>query len=751
MIDKMKLRDKVALCEGKNFWETKGFPQYGIPSMVMCDGPHGLRRQEDHSDHLGVNKSRPATCFPAAVSTACSWDVDLVGEIGSAIAKEAADQGVGVFLGPGANIKRNPLCGRNFEYFSEDPYLTGKLAAGFIKNAQAKGIGTSLKHFACNNQEFKRFNSNSILDERTLREIYLAPFEIAVKEGNPKTIMCAYNKINGIYCSDSEELLTQILREEWGFRGLVMTDWGAMHNRIQAFKAGCDLNMPGGSNYMEGEVLDAVTGGELDKTYIHQSAERVKNMVMEAQAALKDKDGCDYDANHKLACIAAGQSAVLLKNQDNILPLRKEEKIAIVGSMVENMRFQGSGSSHINPTRLINPNQVFENTVDVEEADIAIVLTGLPSEYESEGFDRDNMMMPQEELELIQETADKNPDTIVVLFCGSPVETPWADKVKGILYMGLPGQAGGEALKSLLYGDVNPSGKLAETWPIKHEDCPSSTYYPERDGQYREGIYVGYRYYDKANVPVRWKFGFGLSYTEFAYSNPEIDGDTVRVIVRNTGSRWGAEVVQLYISPPQDGIHRPIRELKGFTKIDLQPGERREVIFHLDKRSFAIWDNGWKVAPGSYTILVGGNPDKLMVAGSIEKSGQTVKISDWQSGSWYEKPDGAPSLKEWEKVIGHRYVPYTPKKGKFTMNDTVMDMKEHSLVMRMMYWGVKKTISKGAKPGTPEFRMLMESSAGSPLRSMQISGGMKAGLFKGLLAMANGRFFSGLRILLRGE
>ena len=748
MPSQMTLKDKIALCEGKNFWETKEFPHYGIPSVFMCDGPHGLRKQENHGDHMGVNESRSATCFPAAVTTACSWDEELIGKIGSAIAEEALDQGVGIVLGPGVNIKRNPLCGRNFEYFSQDPYLAGKMAASFIKNAQKKGIGTCLKHYACNNQEFKRYVSDSILDDRTLREIYLTPFEIAVREGKPKTVMCAYNKVNGVYCSDNEELLTRILRNEWEYDGVVMTDWGALHDRISGFKAGCDLNMPGGSNYMEQEVIDAVSKGELDESYIERSVQRIIKLVTEICQAINKKTYCDYDAHHQLARIAAEQSAVLLKNEDNILPLKKEQKIAIVGEMTKCMRYQGSGSSHINPTKIIQPAEIMENNARIEDADVAIIFTGLPSEYESEGFDRENMEMPWEQVKLIEETAEKNPNTVVVLFCGAPVEMPWADKVKGILYMGLPGQAGAEAAKNLLYGVANPSGKLAETWPIKYIDCPSSAYYPKQDGQYREGIYVGYRYYDKANVPVRWKFGYGLSYTEFTYSNPELDDDTVRIKVTNTGSRPGAEVVQLYIAHPQNGIYRPVKELKRFKKVYLQPGESIEVSFDLDKRCFAIWDNGWKVPAGRYIILVGGNPDKLMVAGTIEKSGEAVNVPEWQSGSWYEKPLGSPTMEQWELMIGRKYVPYILQKGKFTMNDTVMDMKEYSLVMKAMYWGVKKTISKQAKPGTPEFRMLMEASAGSPLRSMQISGGMKANLFEGLLAIANGKFFQGLKILL---
>jgi len=746
----MKLKDKIAFCEGKNFWETRDFPQYGIPSMFMCDGPHGLRKQEgDHKDYMGMNESRPATCFPSAVSTACSWDVELLGKLGYAIAEEAADQGVGLFLGPGVNIKRNPLCGRNFEYFSEDPYLAGKLAASFIKNAQKNGIGACLKHFACNNQEYKRLSSDSVLDERTLREIYLAPFEIAVREGKPKSVMCAYNKINGVYCSDSKELLTGILRNEWGFEGMVVTDWGAMHDRVAAFKAGCDLNMPGGSNYMEQEVLDAVARGELDEADIDCSVRRVNSIVLEVQQALKNKGGCDYDAHHELARVAAEQSAVLLKNEGNILPLKEGQKIAIVGDMAKSMRYQGAGSSHINPARLVHPADVLKDSAGVEQADVVVVFAGLPSEYESEGFDRENMKMPEEQVQLIKDTVAKNPNTVVVLFCGAPVETPWADDVKGILYMGLPGQAGGEAVKNLLYGITNPSGKLSETWPVQYSDCPSSAYYPLRDGQYREGIYVGYRYYDKAGVPVRWKFGFGLSYTEFRYSNPELDGENVSVTVTNSGSRPGAEVVQLYVAPPRDGIHRPVKELKRFTKIFLEPGESRKITFTLDSRCFAVWDNGWKVPEGKYMILIGGNPDKLTVAGTMEKNGETVKIPDWQPHSWYERPKGSPTLEQWEAMLGRKYVPYIPQKGSFTMNDTIADMKDHSLVMRVMHWYVRRVVSKGAKPGTAEYRMLMESVAESPLRSLQISSGIKANMFKGLLAMANGKYIDGLRTLLK--
>ena len=746
----MTVEEKIKLCEGEDFWKTKDFSNYGIPSMFMCDGPHGVRKQDDQSDHLGVYKSIPATCFPTAVSTACSWDVELLGKIGAAIASEAVEQGVGVFLGPGVNMKRNPLCGRNFEYFSEDPYLAGTLAAAFIKSAQKNGIGTSLKHFACNEQEYKRFHSDSVLDERTLREIYLAAFEIAVREGKPKTVMSAYNKINGVYCCDSKDLLTHILRDEWGFDGLVVTDWGGMHDRVAGFQAGCDLVMPGGSNYMLPEVLDAVSNGALSEATIDRSVKRIKKMVTQAQEALKNPASCDYDSHHTLARIAAEQSAVLLKNEDGLLPLNEKQALAVVGDMAQDMRYQGAGSSRVNPTRVINPADVLKSDTRVEKADVAVVFAGLPPAYESEGFDRDNMHMPEAHIRLIEETAAKNPNTVVVLFCGSPIEAPWADKVKAILYMGLPGQAGGEAVKNLLYGNTNPSGKLAESWPFHYSDCPSHSYYSSRDGQYREGIYVGYRYYDKAGIPPRWRFGFGLSYTQFAYTDPMIQDENIHITVTNTGKRAGGEVIQLYIAPPHTGIHRPIRELKRYKKVFLQPNESIQLSFELDERCFAIWHNGWSVPAGTYHVLIGGNPCNLIPAGRIEKNGETIEPPPWQANSWYEKPNGSPSQDEWERMLGRKFVPYKAQKGKFSSDDSIVDMKEHSFVMRIMYWAVHRAISKGAKPGTAEYRMLMESSAGSPLRTMQISGGLKSGFVNGLLSMANGTFFRGLRIMMKG-
>ena len=770
ILQQMTLEDRIALCSGENFWETKKYEKYGIPSLFMCDGPHGLRKQENVADMLGINESRKATCFPAEVTTAGSWDPELLTAIGSAIGQEAREQGVGLVLGPGVNLKRNPLCGRNFEYFSEDPYLAGKLAAGFIRGAEAQGIGTSLKHFAANSQELSRFTSDSVLDDRTLRELYLTAFEIAVKEGHPSTLMCAYPKLNGVHCSDNKALLTDILRTEWGFGGMVVTDWGAMNDRPEGFRAGCDLNMPGGSDYMEKEVLQAVKDGTLPESCVDDSARRVLKLVFRAAETLKAPATCDYEAHHALAKRAAVEGAVLLKNEGGILPLKKDAKIAVIGAMAKNLRYQGAGSSHINPTGLSQPLDFLPDAIyapgcddrgdttedllsqaakTAQEAEIAVIFAGLPDRYESEGFDRADMKMPDGQLRMIDAVAAANPNTVVVLLCGSAVECPWADRVKGILYMGLPGQAGGEAVADLLCGRANPSGKLAESWPMAYGNVPSSEIYGKTtDALYQEGVYVGYRYYDKSGTAVRWPFGYGLSYTTFAYSDLTVDGNAVSVAVKNTGSFAGAEVVQLSVKTPQDGLHRPIRELKGFQKIFLEPGQRQTVTFSLTDRSFAVWQDGWKIPAGKYTVCIGG------LTASIEKSGETLPIPAWQKGSFYESCTGKPYQADWEAMLGRTYAPPVLKKGSFTMDNTVLEMKDYSLIMKIMFKAVEATIAKGfggkKDYENPEFRMLMNSSAGSPLRSMQISGGMKGGVLPGMLEMANGHFFRGLWRMIRG-
>ena len=770
ILQQMTLEDKIALCSGENFWETKKYEKYGIPSIFMCDGPHGLRKQENAADMLGVNESRKATCFPAEVTTAGSWDPELLAEIGAAIGEEAKEQGVGLVLGPGANLKRNPLCGRNFEYFSEDPYLAGQLAAGFIRGAEAQGISTSLKHFAVNSQEKSRFTSNSVLDDRTLRELYLTAFEIAVKEGKPSTVMCAYPKLNGVHCSDNKRLLTDILRTEWGFGGMVVTDWGAMNDRIEGFRAGCDLNMPGGSDYMEKEVLQAVKDGTLPESCVDDSARRVLELVFRAAETLNGQASCDYEAHHILAKRAAAEGAVLLKNEGGILPLQQDAKIAVIGAMAKNLRYQGAGSSHINPTKLTQPLDFLPDAVyapgcdergdttdallteagkAAQQAEIAVVFAGLPDHYESEGFDRNDMKMPAGHLRMIEAVVSANPNTVVALLCGSAVECPWADRVKAVLYMGLPGQAGGEAIADLLYGRVNPSGRLSESWPFTYGDVPSSEIYGKTaDALYQEGVYVGYRDYDKAGVPVRWLFGYGLSYTEFSYSDLTVNGDTVSVTVRNTGKCAGAEVVQLHMEAPQDGLHRPLRELKGFQKVFLQPGESRTVTFTLTDRSFAVWQDGWRIPAGVYAVCVGG------LRAEMERNGDVLPVPAWQKGSWYERCTGKPNQTEWEAALGRKYTPPVLKKGSFTMENTVEEMKDYSLIMKIMFKAVEATVAKGyggkKDYDNPNFRMQMASSAGAPIRSMMISGGMKGGVLPGMLEMANGHFFRGIWKMITG-
>lgn len=774
ILSAMTLEDKVALCEGADFWQTRAMEKYGIPAVCMCDGPHGLRKQDtENTDMLGVNKSAPATCFPTAVTLAGSWDAELVEAVGETIGEEAEAMGVALVLGPGANIKRDPLCGRNFEYFSEDPHLAGKLAAAHIRGLQKNGTGASLKHFAANNRETSRFNSDSVMDERTLREVYLPAFETAVKEGGPAAVMCAYNKINGVHCSDSKALLTDILRGEWGFEGLVVTDWGAMNDRIEGFRAGCDLNMPGGSDYMFRDVLAAVRAGKLPESAVDNCARRVLKFIDRA------RKGASGDANFKahdaLARRAAAEGAVLLQNA-GVLPIGPGRKIALIGEMARTPRYQGAGSSHINPTKITSaleamPDAVFapgctgngETTPELlaeavkaaRDADVAVVFAGLPGSYESEGFDREDMAMPEGHLRLIEAVAEANPNTVVVLSCGCAVDCPWAERVNAVLYMGLPGQAGGAAIAELLYGRVNPSGKLAETWPLQYSDCPTSESFASgRDCEYREGIYVGYRYYDKAGAAPRWAFGHGLSYTSFAYSGLRVEGRRVSCTVTNSGTVPGAEVAQLYVAAPQDGLHRPLKELRGFRKVFLRPGESAELRFELTERDFALWQDGWRVPAGEYEVLVGGGSDDLPLRAKLHVEGEILDIPNWQPGSWYEHPHGAPSKAGWEAMLGREHVEARPKKGEYTMDNTVMEMKESSFVMKCMFKAVEGTVAKGfggkADYTNPQFRMLMASSAGSPLRTMQINGAMKGGVFAGLLEMANGHPLRGLVRMIKG-
>ncbi len=775
IISRMTLEEKISLGTGADSWHTKAMPQYGIKSIKMADGPHGLRNQEGKTDMIGINESTPATCFPPAVTAAATWNKELYAKEGEAIGKEATVAGVSVVLGPGCNIKRNPLGGRNFEYISEDPYLAGKMAAAFINGQQSTGVSSSLKHFAANSQEYKRQNGNSLLDERTLREIYLTAFEIAVKESRPGTVMCAYNKINGIHCSDDKRLLTEILRNEWGFDGLVVTDWGAMSDRMAGYEAGCDLNMPGGSKYMEKAAKEAVKSGKLDESYVDQSVARLLQLVEKSKTIEKPKQ-IDWQAHHELAQTIAEQGAVLLKNENQILPLNQKD-IVIIGNMAKEMRYQGTGSSHINPKKICNLTDALpqapvclcgDKEGNVSEAEIAaakqaakqhripVIVVGLPESYESEALDRGHMRLPEGYDHLVSAVTEVNANAVVVLLGGSPVELPWADQVKAILYMGLPGQAGGQAIANLLTGKAVPGGKLTETWPFSYEDVICKDTFGKKNPEYREGIYVGYRYYDKAGKPVRFPFGYGLSYTKFDYRNLKVDGRRVTLKVQNTGEVAGAEVVQLYIAPPQDGLHRPLRELKGFERVELAPGESAEIQFELDERSFAVWAEGWQVPAGEYRIEVGDSSQDIRLSQAVYVEGVQIQKPAWQEGSWYETLQDMPSRETWEKLMG-RSVPIAaePKRGEFTMDNTCLEMRPYSLAMKVLYVVTKLFINRGFKGektmDNPAYRMMITQALDCPLRAMVICGGgvLSDGLAKALLYMANGQFFKAIKAMFR--
>ncbi len=760
-LEQLDLKEKIALCSGEDTWHTKSFSTADIPSLCMSDGPHGLRKMSDGSDLTDIDNSLPSTCFPSAALTACSWDEELIEEMGRALGEDAASLGVGLLLGPGANIKRNPLCGRNFEYFSEDPLLSGKMAAALIRGVQSRGVGACLKHFACNNQEYKRFQSDSVLDDRTLRELYLSAFEIAVRESRPAAVMCAYNKINGTHCSDNQRLLTDILRGEWGFDGMVVTDWGALNDRVSAFKAGCDLNMPGGSSYQEKMAMLAIKDGRLDKQFVERSAERIAALSRRVQKAQTERRDFDHDAHHALARRIAVESAVLLKNKDHILPLRKNIDVLLIGPMVKQLRYQGGGSSHINPLQLRQLSEVRADLPYVpgclpdgssdkkllkqaekaaKKAGVPVILAGLPDSYESEGFDRSDMAMPDGYNELIETVAAVNPHTVVVLMAGSPVELPWADKVKSILYMGLPGEAGAEAIADLLFGEVSPSGKLAETWPVSYLDCVSSSYYSgqNKDAHYREGVYVGYRYYQKAGVRVRYPFGYGLSYSEFVYSDLRISGNHVCFSVKNKGKCDASEIVQLYVSPPEGTGYRPALECRAFRKIRLRKGETVSVNFELTNRSFALWQNGWIVPPGTYGVHIGSSSEDLRLHGTIHKEGDPWK--EPALPDWYISPSGTPSHIDFEHLLGRPVTVRSQSKGCYTMDSTFDEMKEDSAVAGLIYRVMAKKLLKstGNDKNSAKYRMALSTVSDAPLRTLQMFLGKESSTMEYLLDWING-------------
>lgn len=656
IIKSLTLEEKAALCQGASFWTTKAIPEKGVPEIMVTDGPHGLRKQTGETDHLGINKSVPSTCFPTAAALCSSWDEELIYAVGQALGEECRKEEVSVLLGPGANLKRSPLCGRNFEYFSEDPYLSSNMAKSHIQGVQSQGVGTSLKHFAVNNQETRRMTVDAVVDERALREIYLASFETAIREAKPWTIMGAYNKINGEYCCENHHLLREILRDEWGYEGVVVSDWGATNDDAKAIAESFDLRMPNAGEGKTQAIVEAVRSGKLSEKALDESVTRILEMLRKAQDR-KPLAAYDETAHHELAIRAAAESAVLLRNEKDALPAAKTDKLAVIGGLAKNMRFQGGGSSHVTVTRHRNLLEVLsedypetqvafargyrlkKDIVDEDfasqalevarSADRIVYCMGLPGSWESEGFDRTHLRLPENQIDLLNRLTALGKPVIVFLFAGAPVLTDWSGKADALLAMYTAGQGVAEAMCRLLFGEANPCGKLAETWPLALEHTPCALTYPQKErAVYEEGIFVGYRYYEKKKLPVAYPFGFGLSYTTWEYSNLRLDKEcmkdtdalTVSVDVANTGSVPGKEIVQLYVRDPECSVPKAVKELKGFRKVSCQPGETKTVTFTLNKRSFAYYNtdiSDWYVESGVCEILVGAASNDVRVQASV--------------------------------------------------------------------------------------------------------------------------------------
>ncbi len=696
IISKLTLKEKAALCSGKDYWHLVDIDRLGIPSVMVTDGPHGLRKQRETKTGAGdvLGNSVPATCFPTASLTASSWDTSLLKKMGEALGEECLKERVSVLLGPGVNMKRSPLCGRNFEYFSEDPFLAGNMGAAFIEGVQSKGVGTSLKHFAANNQECRRMSVSSVADERALREIYLTAFEIAVKKGKPWTVMNAYNRINGTYCAENSWLLNDVLRKEWGYDGVVVTDWGAENDIVKGIKAGQSLEMPGSGGYNPEKIEEAVKSGELDETLLDENIDRLLTLIFNSAQNLKQNYSCDMEEHHELATKIASESMVLLKN-DGILPLDKNKKIAVIGEMAKNPRYQGAGSSLINPVKVddaftqllkegyhIAYSKGYDKSTDepdenliaaavnlAKKADIVLVFAGLTEIYESEGFDRKHIDMPKSHNLLIDEISKVNKNVAVVLSGGSCVTMPWLNNVKAVLNGMLGGEASGSAVACILSGKVNPSGKLTETYPLSLADTPSRNNFPGTylTVEYRESIYIGYRYYDKMNRDVLFPFGYGLSYTTFEYSDIKLskkkisDNDilTVSYKIKNTGNVAGAEVSQVYVASPESKIFKAPKELKGFNKIYLEPGEEKEVSVELSKRSFAYYNvniHDYHVESGKYEILVGASSRDIKLKSSVQiTSGTKAEVPDYRQTApeYYTGDPASVCDSSFKSVLGH--------------------------------------------------------------------------------------------------
>lgn len=791
LMSKLSVKQKASLCSGYDFWRTQRLPINNVPSIMMTDGPHGLRKQESVEGRTGAGDSREATCFPPAATTANSFNVELMNAIGRAIGEEAVDQDVSIVLGPAINIKRSPLCGRNFEYVSEDPYLAGKMGAAWVKGVQSMGVGTSVKHFAANSQEKSRLINDSIVDERALREIYLSAFETVVKESRPWTVMGAYNRLNGTYCCENRRLLTDILRDEWGFDGVVMSDWGATNNRLDALAAGLDLEMPSSVGERDRLICEAIESGKLPVALLDRAVERLLTLIEKGMN--KPAPTSSPYLNHRvLAKQAFEESAVLLKN-DGLLPIKEGKSVAVLGAMAKQTRYQGGGSSHIHPTNVTDAisgfseasgNFVYEpgyslETEEVDEKllaaavdaaankDVVVIFVGLPESFESESFDRTHMNLPKSHTRLIEEVVRKNSNVCVVVYAGSPIEMPWVSQVRSILMAYLPGQEGAGSIADILYGKVNPSGKLAETFPLKLTDTPTYLYFGEnRQSLYCESVFVGYRYYDAANMPVLFPFGHGLSYSSYSYgdislSSSEIkEGDplTVSINITNISEVDGKEAVQLYIAPPKSKIYKPVRQLAAFKKVFIQRGETRTVEFELDKRAFAYYNTqigDWHVESGTYKIEIGASSRDIRAVREITvtSSRPEVEVPDYTAKApQYYNLDVQTKIfdkKQFEEVYGKPIEDEkAPGKGEFTLNSALEDLRNGNLKSKLFYRSIMHGIKKKNKKETQEHlrRMNIVMTREMPLRTVASfsMGKITIEQMDALVMMFNGHFFKGL-------
>ena len=775
IIAKLNLEQKCALLSGAGTFTTRGYQKAGVPAVTLSDGPNGVRKQAGAADHLGLNPSVPATCFPTAATVACSWDPALGEEIGRAMGEEAAAQEVSVLLGPGLNTKRSPLCGRNFEYFSEDPYLSGKMAAAYVRGIQSEGIAACPKHFAANSQELRRMASDSVLDERTLRELYLTGFEIVVKESAPKTIMSSYNLVNGTYANENAHLLQEILRKDWGFTGAVVTDWGGSNDHALGVKNGSTLEMPAPGGDAVRELLAAVQSGKITEADVDARLDELLTLVLDTSAAVqKHSRSFDADAHHALARRAAAESTVLLQN-DGILPLAADTKVAILGDFAETPRYQGAGSSAVNSLKV---DTVLENLAQsglqvlgfasgfdrrgradaakqaeavalAKQADVAVLFLGLDEIKESEGLDRTDMKLADNQIALLKAVQQANPNTVVVLNAGSSLETPWLTHCRAVVYGALGGQAGAGAVLDVLTGKLNPCGKLAETWANRYEDTPAKDNFAGagRTVQYREGLYVGYRYYQTAGVPVAFPFGHGLSYTSFAYSDLKASADGVTLTVTNTGTRAGMEIVQLYVAKPDAKIFRPAQELKGFAKVPLRPGESRTVAIPLDDKAFRYWNtqtNRWEIEGGQYELRVGASSADIRLTAAVDIAGTDAPnpyagktLPHYKTGSVQNVPDA-----EWETLLGHA-IPQD--KIKIDRNMTLGELNHSRSPLGWLIWAVLTALLNASyKKGKPDLNILFQYNM--PLRALakMTGGAISMGMVDGIVMELQGFWIIGL-------